>query len=76
MEAKMIESATLTVTGMKCGGCETNVTTKLKTVDGVKSATASSKNQEVIVEFDTNITSLKAIELAITDVGYTVINDN
>lgn len=72
----MIESASLTVTGMKCGGCENNVTTKLKTLDGVKSVTASSKNQEVKVEFDAKKTSLKAIELAITDVGYTVIDDN
>lgn len=68
----MTESATLTVTGMKCGGCENNVTTKLKTLDGVKSATASSKNQEVSVDFDPNKTNLKAIVQAIADVGYTV----
>lgn len=72
----MIESASLTVTGMKCGGCETNVTTKLKTLEGVKSATASSKNKEVKVEFDAKKTSLKAIVQAITDIGYTVIDDS
>lgn len=72
----MIESATLTVTGMKCGGCENNVITKLKTVDGIKSASASSKEKEVKVEFDTIKTSLKAIVNAITDVGYTVVDDN
>lgn len=71
----MIESAVLTVTGMKCGGCESNVTTKLKTLDGVKSATASSKNQEVKVEFDAKKTSLKALAQAITEVGYTVIDN-
>jgi copper chaperone len=70
----MVESASLTVTGMKCGGCENNVTTKLKALEGVKSATASSKNQEVNVEFDAKKTSLKAIAQAIADVGYTVVN--
>jgi copper chaperone len=75
MEAKMIESAVLTVTGMKCGGCENNVTTKLKTLDGVKSATASSKNQQVKVEFDVKKTSLKVLAQAITEVGYTVIDN-
>jgi copper chaperone len=75
METKMTELASLTVTGMKCGGCENNVTTKLKTLEGVKSATASSKNQEVKVEFDREQTSLKAIAQAITDVGYTVVDN-
>lgn len=68
----MIESATLAVTGMKCGGCENNVTTKLKALDGVKSVVASSKDKEVQVEFDADKTSLTAIVQAITEVGYTV----
>lgn len=71
----MIESATLTVTGMKCGGCENNVTTKLKALEGVKSVTASSKNNEVNIEFDSDIANLKAIAKAISEVGYTVVED-
>jgi copper chaperone len=71
----MTESASLTVTGMKCGGCENNVTTKLKTLEGVKSAAASSKDKEVKVEFDAEQTSLAAITQAITDVGYTVVDN-
>jgi copper chaperone len=75
LETKMIESATLTVTGMKCGGCENNVTTKLKTIDGVIAVSASSKDKTVKVEFDTTKTSPKAIAKAITDVGYMVIDE-
>lgn len=71
----MIESATLTVTGMKCGGCENNVTTTLKALEGVKSVTASSKNNEVNIEFDSDIANLKAIAKAISEVGYTVVED-
>jgi copper chaperone len=71
----MTESASLTVTGMKCGGCENNVTTKLKSLNGVKSATASSKDKLVQVEFDADKTSLAAISQAITDVGYAVVDN-
>jgi copper chaperone len=75
MEMEMIESATLTVTGMKCGGCENNVTIKLKALEGVKSVTASSKNNEVNIEFDSDIANLKAIAQAISESGYTVVED-
>ncbi|MCF7966854.1 MAG: cation transporter [Methylobacter tundripaludum] len=68
----MIESVSLTVTGMKCGGCEANVTNKLNAVDGVLSVNASSKNKEVDVEFDTEKTSLDVITDAIIDAGFTV----
>lgn len=71
----MSESVSLTVTGMKCGGCESNVSNKLKTLDGVQSVTASSKDKAVNVEFDANKTSLKAIAQAIAEAGYTVIED-
>jgi copper chaperone len=74
LESKMIESASLTVTGMKCGGCENNVTTKLKSMGGVTSATASRQDQAVTVEFDSNKTSLNAIKQAITETGYTVVD--
>jgi copper chaperone len=58
----MIETVSLTVTGMKCGGCESNVTDKLKAIDGVLSVNASYKDNEVNVEFDADKTSLDAIE--------------
>lgn len=71
----MSESIILTVTGMKCGGCETNVTNKLQAIDGVLSVSASSKNNEVNVDFDSGKTSLDAITSAITDAGFSVEAD-
>ncbi len=68
----MTESVSLTVTGMKCGGCETNVTSKLKAIDGVLLVNASSQNKEVNVEFDAEKTSLDVIAAAISDAGFTV----
>jgi copper chaperone len=68
----MIESVVLTVTGMKCGGCESTVTGKLEAIDGVVSVKASFKDKEVSVEFDAEKTSLDAIENAISEAGFTV----
>ena len=68
----MTESVSLAVSGMKCGGCESNVTTKLNTIDGVISVEASSKENKVDVEFDTSITNVETISQAITDAGYVV----
>lgn len=72
----MIESASLKVTGMKCGGCENNVNTKLKSINGVKSVSASREKQEVIVEYDSDLTDLDTISQAIKNSGYTVVEDN
>lgn len=68
----MIESVVLSVSGMKCGGCETNVTAKLNAVDGVLTVQASSKDKTVSVEFDSEKTSLAAITDVIQAAGYLV----
>ncbi|MEI6542350.1 MAG: heavy-metal-associated domain-containing protein [Methylococcales bacterium] len=68
----MIESEVLTVTGMKCGGCEANITGKLSATDGVISVVASFKENEVKVEYDTDKTTLDDIEDIITGAGFKV----
>ena len=68
----MIESVVLTVTDMKCGGCETNITGKLEAINGVISVKASFKDKEVSVEYDKERTSLDTIKDTITGAGFTV----
>lgn len=68
----MSETVTLSVTGMKCSGCEANVTAKLDAIDGVLMVRASSKDKEVTVEFDAEKTSVDAIKVAIAAAGYVV----
>ena len=68
----MIESVVLTVTDMKCGGCETNIAGKLAAINGVVSVKASSKDNEVSVEYDIDKTSLDTIKDTITGAGFTV----
>ena len=68
----MTESVSLAVSGMKCGGCETIVKTKLNEISGITSVEASSKENTVDVEFDTGKTSVDAISTAITEAGFVV----
>ncbi|EIC30242.1 MULTISPECIES: heavy-metal-associated domain-containing protein [Methylomicrobium] len=68
----MAEFVELTVTGMKCGGCEANVKSKLGAIDGVLSVTASSKEKKVGVDYDAAKTDLAAIEAAIAEAGFSV----
>lgn len=68
----MSEKIVLTVTGMKCGGCETNISDKLKTLDGILSVSASHKDNKVEVEFDPSQTDIDEIEDTIIDIGFSV----
>jgi copper chaperone len=68
----MIESVELNVLGMKCGGCESNVTGKLNAVNGVSAVKASSKDKLVNIEFDTDKTNLNALKEVIKAAGYSV----
>ena len=68
----MTESVSLTVTGMKCGGCENNVTTKLLALAGVVSAKASHQAKLVDIEYDPLQTDLDEIEDAISAAGFIV----
>ena len=68
----MKKSKELTVSGMKCGGCEANVKGKLSGIDGVLTVAASSKDKKVNVEYDDEKTGLDAIKAAIQEAGYSV----
>ncbi len=68
----MIESASIIVTGMKCGGCETTVKNTVQALDGVLLVNASSKNDQVDVEFDDSKASLDDIKTSITNAGFNV----
>lgn len=68
----MSESVSLDVTGMKCGGCESNVKKKLGEIDGVISVEAMNKENKVVVDFDAEKTSVEAISKAITEAGFVV----
>ena len=71
----MSESVTFTVTGMKCGGCESNITSKLQALNGVLSVSASHQEDEVEIEFDPAKTDVDSMKEAIAEAGFTVEED-
>ena len=73
-----MQTEILEVTGMTCGGCVDVVTKALVAIDGVHNVNISLANGEAKVDFDENMTSIDALELAIERAGYAVaeINDD
>jgi copper chaperone CopZ len=68
----MMDTLTLTVTGMTCGGCENAVKRGLARLDGVGEVTASHADARVVVTFDPNRVSPDEIRTRIGAMGYHV----
>ena len=65
-----MQTDTLKVTGMTCGGCVSHVTKVLLAVPGVSIATVSLAEGAAHVEFDGTKTTLSKIKSAVTASGY------
>ncbi len=65
----------LSVSGMKCDGCEGIIEDNLNVIDGVL-AKANYKNSEVYIEFDEKKTSVEKIAKKLKEVGYKVKTEN
>jgi copper chaperone CopZ len=68
----MAQTAIFTVTGMKCGGCESNVIEKLTALDGVISAVADCKENHVSVKFEPEKIDVDDLEDVIIAAGFGV----
>ena len=68
----MSESVSINVTGMKCGGCENSLSTKLSALKGVLAVKASHIDKRVEVEFDNTQLDIDDIEDAIIEAGFKV----
>jgi copper chaperone len=67
-----METVTLRVTGMTCGGCENAVKRALGRLDGVVDVAASHAQQSVTVTFDPGKAALDAVKERIAAAGYRV----
>ena len=67
-----MQSATLTVSGMTCGGCVRSVTNLLQGLDGVAKADVSLEAKRAVVEYDAARVSVDQMKSAIEDAGYEV----
>ncbi len=67
-----MQTVTLGVQGMTCGGCVRSVTNVLKGVAGVSKAEVSLEQQRAQVEFDPQKVKVEQLKRAIEDAGYEV----
>jgi copper chaperone len=65
-----METVTLKVEGMTCGGCVASVTRVLKAAPGVADAVVKLDAKSATVTFDPVRTSVSALKSAIEDAGY------
>lgn len=65
-----METLTLHIDGMTCGGCVKSVTRILADIDGVAKAEVSLENKNAVIEFDPAKTNAAALIDALEDGGY------
>ena len=71
-----MQTATFKVTGMRCGGCVSNVTDVLKMTEGVGDVTVSLSAGEATVQYDEQLISPDQLKSAVIDAGYGVDTAN
>ncbi|MCC7040476.1 MAG: heavy-metal-associated domain-containing protein [Burkholderiales bacterium] len=67
-----MESVTMKVQGMTCGGCVASVTRVLKAVPGVADVTVTLQPGTAQVTYDPGQTGVPALRTAVEDAGYDV----
>ena len=65
-----MQTVTLNIDGMTCGGCVKSVTKVLNDLDGVRSATVSLENKNAQVEFDEGKIQIAQLVEAVEDAGF------
>ncbi len=65
-----METVTIKVTGMTCGGCVKSVTNVLQALPGVKRAEVSLEKGEARVEHESSSVGREEMMRAVTDAGF------
>lgn len=67
-----MQTLTLSIDGMTCGGCAASVKQALEGVTGVKEAEVSLDNHSATVRFDADATERAALVAAVEEAGFDV----
>jgi copper chaperone len=67
-----MQTTTLNIDGMSCGGCVANVTRTLNRIDGVSDATVTLTPPQATVTFDPQQVELASLIAAVEGAGYDV----
>ena len=65
-----METTTIKVGGMSCGGCVKSVTGVLTALDGVAKAEVSLEQKQAVIEFDAAKVNRAQLAQAIEDAGF------
>ena len=65
-----METTTIKVDGMSCGGCVKSVTGVLTALDGVAKAEVSLEQKQAVVEFDAAKVTRDLLKAVIEDAGF------
>jgi copper chaperone len=65
-----METTTIKVDGMSCGGCVKSVTGVLAALDGVTKAEVSLEQKQAVVEFDAARLTRDQLKAVIEDAGF------
>lgn len=65
-----METTTIKVDGMSCGGCVKSVTGVLTALDGVAKAEVSLEQKQAVVEFDAAKVTRDQLKATIADAGF------
>ena len=65
-----METTTIKVDGMSCGGCVKSVTGVLTALDGVARAEVSLEQKQAVVEFDAGKLTRDQLKAVIEDAGF------
>lgn len=65
-----MQTETLKITGMTCGGCVSSVTNVLLAVPGVTSASVSLAEGAAKIVFDSSRTTLAQLKSAVSECGF------
>jgi copper ion binding protein len=71
-ETKKMQEITISVKGMKCGGCAKRVEDALKPLPGVSSVSVDLKKAQVKVSLSSSETTPDQVRQKIRDTGYKV----
>lgn len=67
-----MQTITIPVEGMTCGGCVRSVTGVLQKISGVKTVSVSLEQKQAKIEYDEAKTNPASFKQAIKDAGYVV----
>jgi copper chaperone len=68
-----METVTLGISGMTCGGCVNSVTNVLKALDGVAKADVSLEKRSAVIEYDPSKVGVEQLMRSVMEAGYEIV---